>query len=494
MVEFLYRFRSLNALLGPDDGYEQGRAELEKQTIYFAAPDELNDPVEGFKDVFWRGDWIVWRNLFKHYLLCLEETVAQFSIIGGEGVIERENIPVFVGPTDLPTVARQAIHKEISEQFFRHESMAGYPEALAARRSPVRYNELSLHLKRVHLDALNCVLKVFKENGLIAAAGPDFHKPVGQVPPAEFCRMLNEMDEQHPDSPGVVEDFLASQTAIVDQLTLIERYDPRLPGQAFDNFLFLVNQFPNEYTIQVQTLIYPKWYAASFSAGFENASLWGHYAQNHTGVCLKFRVHDKGETINLPVPMITGYGGGLDDPRTYISTVDVPFEKIQYATARPAVDFFRSISLPIPKLNATWYVGPSGERSVCHDDVFSEHEIWRRGYWKSCQETMTTKTEDWAYEEEYRLLISGFMTDYSDRQTRIKNFDFADLEGIVFGIKTPPDKKLAIMRIIDRKCTTANRTDFKFFQAYYCRTSGKIKAMPLGLLTPGVVPKKPDES
>ena len=58
----LYRFRSIDALL---DKYQ----ELESQTIYFASPDELNDPMEGFRDIVWSGDKIVWTNFFKHYVI-----------------------------------------------------------------------------------------------------------------------------------------------------------------------------------------------------------------------------------------------------------------------------------------------------------------------------------------------------------------------------------------------------------------------------------------
>ena len=66
MVHY-YRFRPTDALLDK-------RKELENQEIYFAPPEDLNDPMEGFKDLFWRGDEIVWRNFLKHYLLCLEGT------------------------------------------------------------------------------------------------------------------------------------------------------------------------------------------------------------------------------------------------------------------------------------------------------------------------------------------------------------------------------------------------------------------------------------
>ena len=60
----VYRFRSIDRLLGEDQ-------ELEKKTIYFASPDQLNDPMEGYRDIVWRGDEIVWTNLFTHYVYCL---------------------------------------------------------------------------------------------------------------------------------------------------------------------------------------------------------------------------------------------------------------------------------------------------------------------------------------------------------------------------------------------------------------------------------------
>jgi len=56
MISHLYRFRPVDAVLGE---YE----ELAKQETYFAPPEKLNDPMEGYKDVFWSGDLIVWRNL-----------------------------------------------------------------------------------------------------------------------------------------------------------------------------------------------------------------------------------------------------------------------------------------------------------------------------------------------------------------------------------------------------------------------------------------------
>ena len=55
----VYRFRSMKYLL--NDEYQ----ELKNRTIYFASPEQLNDPMEGLRDIVWRGDKIVWTNFFQ---------------------------------------------------------------------------------------------------------------------------------------------------------------------------------------------------------------------------------------------------------------------------------------------------------------------------------------------------------------------------------------------------------------------------------------------
>ena len=72
-VNLFYRMRSLDRLLGDKWQENDGKdGELEKQEIYFASPSELNDPMEGFSNIVFKGDKIVWHNFFKHYVMCLE--------------------------------------------------------------------------------------------------------------------------------------------------------------------------------------------------------------------------------------------------------------------------------------------------------------------------------------------------------------------------------------------------------------------------------------
>jgi hypothetical protein len=95
MTEYFYRYRPIKAVL---DGFH----ELENQVIYFSTPDELNDPMEGFKDPFWRGDEIVWRNFLKHYILCVLLTANCCFILADQFDPNLLKDIVFRVPRELP--------------------------------------------------------------------------------------------------------------------------------------------------------------------------------------------------------------------------------------------------------------------------------------------------------------------------------------------------------------------------------------------------------
>ena len=88
----LYRLRSIDHVLGE---YK----ELEIKEIYFAEPSELNDPMEGFRDIFWMGDHIVWNNLFRHYIYCLHTTCVISRFIGNTAELRPQHIPIM---SDVP--------------------------------------------------------------------------------------------------------------------------------------------------------------------------------------------------------------------------------------------------------------------------------------------------------------------------------------------------------------------------------------------------------
>jgi hypothetical protein len=138
--------------------------------------------------------------------------------------------------------------------------------------------------------------------------------------------------------------------------------------------------------------------------------------------------------------------------------------------------------LPRPVLTKSWYTDKNGSKSVCADDVFEFEEQWRERYWARFYQGITTKLKDWAYEEEYRLILSSTLIDFTDPNSRKLKYDFSDLESITFGINTSTEDKLKIMKIIEAKCKKENRKEFKFYQADYYWQTGSIERSELSLL------------
>ena len=158
MTEF-YRFRSVEQLLGE-------YAELENQTIFFAAMEDLNDPMEGFRDIVWSGDRIVWLNLFKDYVNCLYWGYSFVVAVG----------PQF--PYDLPVrqawTWNRAPSPQASQQFAaiweraRDElQLSQFADALEKNGRKVRKDELAHYLGIINLSVSGMILQAFFDAGML---------------------------------------------------------------------------------------------------------------------------------------------------------------------------------------------------------------------------------------------------------------------------------------------------------------------------------------
>src|SRR5271167_3163235 len=105
MVDRLYRFRPLEHLLR--------KGELKNQEIFFAHPNQLNDPMEGLRDVFFQGDKIVWKNLLRHYIVCLDRACALLAIGGETDRLEWKHLPVLHFTDPYATPQHKALVDEI---------------------------------------------------------------------------------------------------------------------------------------------------------------------------------------------------------------------------------------------------------------------------------------------------------------------------------------------------------------------------------------------
>jgi hypothetical protein len=469
MTNRLYRFRRLRRLLD--------KGELLHQEIFFASPDSLNDPMEGFRDIFWLGDAIIWANLFRHYLLCLEWGYSILSLGGADEPLTWKNIPIFnVDEITFYPQYRGRIDKLV-DAFIGSDDVQSMVQLLAGRTHPIRREELAAYLQPVHTLALSIIQKNHREHGLAVKADPDpgveayLQQTTGMV--KLLLDHVARLGTEIPDAELAIAALFMTHGQAIDEIKFTHQYnDAGKPVEA--NRAFVLFEFPNEYVTKLETLVYPDWYTACFMEECHDSSVWGSYGDNHTAACLIFRVGEEEASASLRLRRIAGY----DSDGPFIDYVPHRFQKVVYESRHLPVDFFRSLGrLPIP-----WYTNRAGQRSICADDIFRDEDAWRTRYWDRFNDGVTRKLEAWHYEKEQRLILTGMHRDFAEPASRVTLYDFNDLIGIIFGIKTPIESKVAICKIIEDKCRAANRTDFKFYQAYYAQDKGCIEHREMRLL------------
>ncbi len=467
MESSIYRFRNTHALL---DGFH----ELENQEIYFASPLELNDPLEGYKNLLWKGDVIVWRNFLRHYILCLMQAILRTLESGAEYQVTADTLPVDVIADDLHPEVRK-IFDTICERVFADPELAPLPDLLASRKAAMPRNELLSLLWPVHFRIFPLVCTTLQPEQPIHTIDAYFRER-GDRPLRlkESFAALNAIEEKRPDSADIEEAMTNRFVSAIEQTTFIRAYNgaDQQHGPAWN---VIGSTLPEIYLNALEKLLYRDWYTACFVAEPTQAAMWGHYADSHKGVCLKFKTSvavsgKPGLTLRRPM----GVKGSKTDLQVHYDFGLMELHEIQYQDCYPEINFFRSLGRITHRQLAFWFRGADGAISETGGDLVRETEEWRKGYWDNHYAAVTTKLKDWEHEREYRATLQSYVLDLSEREIRKLQYRFEDLQGIIFGLKTTPQDKAALVRIIQEKCRAAGRKDFELHQAYYARRTGRI--------------------
>lgn len=476
MENAVYRFRRLEHILGASDGYANGFDELRRQIIYFASPEELNDPIEGLKYFIWRGDEIIWKRFLKHYVMCLEQMVRVIIVNMDVEAITPRDIPVEFSRNALSSQEIER-HERICQEFFANVVVSQYPSSLAERVSPVRKNELLRHLQILHVYALKCIHKVLLAEQIVVPWGEKgdvFSIAEEILQEAPDWNTLNSLTTEDVEAL-MLEEYFNDQRRnfrIINQLQYV--------GNFFQNVWFLVSDFPGEYLNQLERLVHVDWYSASFTRHYKHSSIWSHYTNNHKGVCLKYRANNiKGRSF-LSLIKKSEFSGTKESGSFSYDKRPYPLHDMHYESKHMVVDFFRSLAtLPTVELKEMWFFDENMRPSICHNDVFVNEEVWRKEYWENFHRITTLKTKDWEYEAEQRIILAPMLLKYNSKDDRCIQYEFSELDGIIFGIKTPIREKVIIRQIIEEQCRKLGRTGFRFYQAYYSTDTEEIKTYDL---------------
>lgn len=477
--QFIYRFRPMGALLGEHH-------ELERQEIYFAPPSELNDPYDGAKEVQWTGDAILWSNLLCHYLLCTTQMVLLASIAPDDSAI-LERIPIGMTEGSCPTDDSKKLYNRVKTLFFAQPDATRLAELLTARPAPVCREELMMYLRMLLRQAIDSTLAAMEELGL-RRGRPEYVEPgpvkLGTSMCCEMLTLMNAEEYSKAERRGLGELFGNISESFSYQQSLKANIEGKAPMTGMGAWLALHVDFPTRYVMELEKLLYNDWFTACFVDDPTDAGIWGTYGEGHRGAALKFKTHLVSDRMTLTLNGIIGFSSGKGRTSVPIYS-DKPYEihQVRYQSRFTVIDFFLKMGRITGADSRFWHYDAEGTKSPLMVAAGYGSEEWRKQYWRTITEALTTKHQDWTHERERRVVLQGSLIDYSTtKENRKLKYRFEDLEGIIFGPMTPAEQVVATVRIIRNKCLHAGRNEFKFFRARYSPRLAKMSLEPLELL------------
>lgn len=466
-MDKIYRFRGTSALLDEDDG--KGFEELEKQQIYFATSDALNDPIEGLRKVYWDGDKVIWSNFIKNYSLVLTNLFIQHEISGNTHKLEVEHIDVFLNSLHLPTPQYRELANKIASRVLRSWSVRTVVNMLSMRQSRIYREELAFFLSSIHTTILHIIAKSIASQQLPASQVRGFPKPKlrKQLKQLSYPRKILKSRLPSNVEAEAMRDFSQKyEMELLSKQLSQEFFDQALHN---DNTVLLVSLFPKLYIERLELLAFPSWSTACFMESYRDSAIWGYYAQEHRGCGLIFNVEDNA------LRLYEAPGTSPNEGRLF------QFYKVDYDSGIGEIDFFRMLGqLPMKDIEEFWMTH-DGKVSKCADFLAIDSKDFHSMYWDTYRQGITRKTRHWENEREHRLIFDHTFIDASDKDTRTLRYNFTSLRGIIFGIKTTEQNKYKILKIIREKCKQHNRTDFEFYQAYYESKTDSIQKYRLNL-------------
>lgn len=160
----IYRYRPYN---------EYDKIGLENSEIYFPELSQLNDPMEGYTDIYFQGDKIIWTNLFRNYLRSLFEAFlfAQISRPLPEAPEDLFSpiIPFHLWPDEqFEKIQFLDWFHSLPQQFISQQAVKSLIENIANKH--ITREQLLFFLKVIHFIALHIIIQYMIDNQLLESS------------------------------------------------------------------------------------------------------------------------------------------------------------------------------------------------------------------------------------------------------------------------------------------------------------------------------------
>lgn len=426
--KLFYKFRNLESVFD----YK----ELENQEIYFALPEELNDPMDCQPKIVFEGDNILWLNLLRNLLVNLTSDAMLINCIN------HPTIPFSSQYYDM-TSSMSLLHNEYLNKLYNdvysylENDLETISNILAKFDKPIPKDFVSIILFKI-MDLYISVLDKYTHKNKL-------HKDKYNNYINEIINTINFFK----DIDTEVYDYRKFSDILAYYNTKNDEYKKHF---TFDFFMNYINRF-NEF-------LFPYIRIASFSKIYSNTLMWSHYADEHKGICMIFNVPCINNLYKFDLIL-----NDKKEPFFY------PFEQVKYIEKKTDINLFTNNYITLfEKFYKDWFYHPKTNKKskyAPNSSVYDRDTILKLG--RTFLESFFVKSKEWEYEKECRMII---LNANSNKQNI--RYNFSSLNGIIFGIKTPLKDKLKVIDIIQEKCKKENRENFNFYQAYYNADKNKI--------------------
>ena len=261
----IYRFRSINQLIK----YK----ELEDFYCFFSDVKNFNDPMEGHFELEWHGDSILWRNFLKHYVMCLGDFYLQASFIKGNCKMSADFIDVDIYDKSLLTSLYTDLLNRTINKLFKNSKIR---QVFNVFNSWILdKNALLYYLEIMQPIILEEIMNQFEKIKILP--NPTIHYPTnyGIIVPKQQKGTKISIPEE------VRIELLSKRLEFRYNLKDEERAN-------LDLLIMFYTEYPSMYLNRLIDIVKPNAYMTCFSKTYFNSAMWGHYADNHKGVCLVF--------------------------------------------------------------------------------------------------------------------------------------------------------------------------------------------------------------
>ncbi len=197
----------------------------------------------------------------------------------------------------------------------------------------------------------------------------------------------------------------------------------------------------------------------------------GIYGDNHKGICLIFddeNPSSKEIKFNLLPKFKNDYTKNIS---ISASTMKVKYKK-QYIEC----NFFEMLgNIPLKTIDKFWLCDWNGNltKFLSFKNTYIT-KSWIKKYNKTYFTNCCIKLPDWKKEREHRIVLQKDLVCGNTKDERKFNYDFMLLKGMVFGFRMPEEERIKLINLVQKKCESVNRKDFKFYQAIYNEKTGLI--------------------